>query len=416
VYLPLPRRAIEVVASLSDFARQVDEMVPVDSALTVPIPYRRLARAVTILAPATYCRIALRRVDYGLALRATAGHRLPVPTQRRVTLDELAVCRHAMQTRRPVELWPGESLWLNDDQWPILFGPTASAGMIVPFSFGASGEGVLLLGEERAESRRPPGMTDRLDLLGRRVGQILDLAHKVRTGRQVDRGRQRQQILAQRRRDRRQIAAAERRRLARDLHDDVGHTLNQAIVHLRGLRRRGDASADGLQVAEAMTRDALDATRRLAYGIRMRAAKDDPLADARLYAGNILSLSGSSLNWIEDRADRGLPLVLAQELGHVIRESVTNAVKYSDATNVTVHLSDAESLLSVTISDDGRGFVPMSVTVDPSGRGLGLLGNRERVAELGGTLSIVSAPVGGTRVRAEVPLPVKSPLKEATRR
>jgi signal transduction histidine kinase len=414
--MPLPRGASQVVASLSDFARQVDEMVPVDTALTVPIPYRRLARAVTVLAPATYCRIAVRKVDYGLALRATAGHRLPAATEGGITLDELAVCLLAMQTRRPVELWPGESIWMNDNQWPILFGPTARAGMIVPFAYGVSGEGVLLLGEERAASRRPPGMTERLDLLGRRVGQILDLAHKVGNQRRVDRGQQRQQIAAARRRERRQITAAERRRLARDLHDDVGQTLNQAIVHLRGLRRRGGDSADGLKVAETMTRDALEATRRLAYGIRMRAAQEDPLSDARLYAGNILSLSGCSLYWIDDRADRGLPLGVARDVGHVICESVTNAVKYSDANNVTVRLTDGGSLLSVTISDDGHGFVPMSVTVDPSGRGLGLLGNRERVAELGGTLSIVSAPVGGTLIRAEVPLQIKSsPLKEASR-
>ena len=388
-------------------------MMPVDTALTGPIPYRRLARAAAILAPATYCRIALRQVDYGLAVRATAGHRLPVPTHRSTTVDELAVCLLAMQNRRPVELWLGESPWLTDDQWPILFGPTTRAGMIVPFHFGTSGEGVLLLGEERDPSRRPPGMTERLDLLGRHVGQILDLAHKITSERRVDRTRRRRQLVV----ERRQIAAAERRRLARDLHDEVGHTLNQAIVHLRGLRRNGDASADGLQVAEALTREALQATRRLAYGIRMRAAQDDPLADARLYAANILSLAGCSLNWIDDRADRRLPVIVAQELGQVIRESVTNAVKYSDATNVTVRLSGVGSQLSVTISDDGHGFVPMSVTVDPSGRGLGLLGNRERVAELGGTLSIVSAPVGGTLVRAEVPLHVKSsPLKEASRR
>jgi len=92
---------------------------------------------------------------------------------------------------------------------------------------------------------------------------------------------------------------------------------------------------------------------------------------------------------------------VATALFRIAQESIQNAVKHAEATNVRVVLSRMGTGVRLTVSDDGRGFVPTVGTVD---HGYGLVGMQERVQLLGGRLTVDSELGVGTTVRAVVPL------------
>jgi signal transduction histidine kinase len=89
----------------------------------------------------------------------------------------------------------------------------------------------------------------------------------------------------------------------------------------------------------------------------------------------------------------------------VVQEALTNVIKHADAAHVSVLLSPGDRDLTLLVEDDGAGFEPAQV---PSER-LGLVGMRERVALVNGTLTVESAPGGGTTLRVTVPLGVAPP-------
>jgi signal transduction histidine kinase len=88
-----------------------------------------------------------------------------------------------------------------------------------------------------------------------------------------------------------------------------------------------------------------------------------------------------------------------------VQEALTNVARHAAAEHVLVQAAYVDGTLEVEVEDDGAGFVPAETArPDPRGRGLGLMGLRERVLLLGGTLEIDSSPGNGTRVRLRVPV------------
>jgi signal transduction histidine kinase len=98
-----------------------------------------------------------------------------------------------------------------------------------------------------------------------------------------------------------------------------------------------------------------------------------------------------------------LPRAIESVLYRVVQEAVTNTVKHADATQLTVTVNVSRDEVTVTIADDGVGF-DVAAALAPSSRPFGLLGMRERVASLGGTVGIVSDRDEGTIVEVRVPL------------
>ena len=86
-----------------------------------------------------------------------------------------------------------------------------------------------------------------------------------------------------------------------------------------------------------------------------------------------------------------------------MQEALTNVAKHARAHNCRVALAGRESSLTITIEDDGSGFNPEDLKPMDTNGGLGLIGIRERVAQIGGSLRIVSAPGSGTRLTIELP-------------
>jgi len=92
-----------------------------------------------------------------------------------------------------------------------------------------------------------------------------------------------------------------------------------------------------------------------------------------------------------------------REIGRVVKESVTNVVRHANAKRVRVRLEYPDGRIRVTVHDNGIGFTPHDVRPSRDGRGLGLVGNAERMARLGGVFDVRSSPKGGTLVLIEAP-------------
>ena len=183
---------------------------------------------------------------------------------------------------------------------------------------------------------------------------------------------------------------AERERIARDLHDLLGHTLSVIILKSELASRltatAPERAAEEIREVERISRDALQQVRHAVRGYRSAGFRSE-LDEAR----RALESAGIRLETSVEEA----PLSPAQEgvLGLALRESVTNIVRHAEATACRLTLARSEAFCELTIADDGRG-----------GRleeGNGLRGMRERVEALGGTLERDGSK--GTSLRIRVP-------------
>ena len=196
----------------------------------------------------------------------------------------------------------------------------------------------------------------------------------------------------------------ERRRLARELHDETGQALTSILLGLRAIRA---AQTDEEAVsAESELRNlvvqALQDVRSLAVELRPSALDDFGLVPAlERLARTFEERSGIRTAVEASLADERLPAEVETVLYRLVQEALTNVVKHAGATSVSVVLARREGGVSAVVEDDGRGFDAEEVRSDA----LGLVGMRERLALLGGTLAVESTPSSGTALLAFVPLP-----------
>ena len=196
----------------------------------------------------------------------------------------------------------------------------------------------------------------------------------------------------------------ERARLARELHDETGQALTSILLGLKSLEDRVD-SDDG-RTAVTELRDLVVSTmqdvRRLAVELRPAALDDFGLVPAiERFRDSVEEQGGLTVDVQSPLGDERLPSQAETALYRIAQEALNNVVKHAAATRVTVRLSRSDKTVVLAVQDDGKGFEPGSVRDG----GLGLVGMRERVALLGGRLTVESSEGGGTLLKAEVPLP-----------
>jgi two-component system sensor histidine kinase UhpB len=198
----------------------------------------------------------------------------------------------------------------------------------------------------------------------------------------------------------------ERKRIARELHDETAQSLTSLLVRLRIAERAQTPEDMRKAIAEVreLTTRTLDEVRNLAVELRPSALDDLGLVPAlhwytKQYAerhGVVVAFDAASLS---DRLPGPVELVLYR----LIQEALTNVAKHSGARRISVRLERARNVVRASVEDDGRGFDVRS-TLRSRERGLGLFGMHERLALVGGDLRIESEPGNGTRIVAEVPL------------
>lgn len=199
---------------------------------------------------------------------------------------------------------------------------------------------------------------------------------------------------------RRLAATAERERIGRDLHDLLGHTLSLITLKLELSRKLFDrdpeASRREVEEAERVARHALAEVRSAVTGIRATDLAAE-LASARL-------MLESSMVHLEYETPPGLPPEVERGLALVVREAATNITRHARATRAQIEFACDGGAIQLRIADNGNGGIAAD--------GNGLSGMRERVAALGGTLSIDSPKGQGTRLLVRVPVKTpRSPLE-----
>lgn len=202
----------------------------------------------------------------------------------------------------------------------------------------------------------------------------------------------------------------ERRRLARELHDETAQTIAALSIAL-DRARDGLSGADPETIAQILDAKALSArllaeTRRLILGLRPTVLDDMGLLPAiRWYSESYLGDRGIEVSVTAAVPTQRLPAHIEVALFRIVQEALSNVAKHAQARRVDVRLSHDGRTLTVSVADDGRGFDVAHALGKPGPiDSVGLLGMQERVRLLGGQLGILSHHDGGTIVRVEVPL------------
>ena len=203
----------------------------------------------------------------------------------------------------------------------------------------------------------------------------------------------------------------ERRHLARELHDEIGQVLTAVKINLESVARRisDPALKEPLRDSVEITSTALAQVRRLSLDLRPAQLDDLGLVAALRGHADRQAAVGRFTAHFETR---GLPKRLNTKIEtacfRVSQEALTNILRHARAANVWIDLSADQNQVTLTVRDDGVGFVVEDGTNRATnGESLGLLSMEERIALIGGSLTVQSQPGKGTEVRARVPLAVE---------
>jgi two-component system, NarL family, sensor histidine kinase UhpB len=191
----------------------------------------------------------------------------------------------------------------------------------------------------------------------------------------------------------------ERRRLSRDLHDEIGQRLTAVLLYLKRMTATADDSTRaGLVEAQIEVRNALDEVRRVLLELRPQALELLGLVSAlrELAAG----VSRQTAVPIECRFGEPFPrLIPAEEVTvyRVAQEALTNVVRHAGASCAFISLNHTSQSLTLCVGDDGCGL-------GSAAEAGGIRGMRERAIQIGGVLSLDTSSLGGTQVRLAAPL------------
>jgi two-component system, NarL family, sensor histidine kinase UhpB len=196
-----------------------------------------------------------------------------------------------------------------------------------------------------------------------------------------------------------QAQEAERRRVARDLHDEVGQSLTAVLLQLkRVLSHTSEESDADVREAQETVRASLDEVRRIVRELRPGVLEDLGLISAlNAFSTGFAERTGLQ---VERRFQADLPPLSGDAelaLYRIAQESLTNAARHAHASHIELALERTDTGVLIGITDDGQG------TRDTAREGGGIRGMRERALHVNGDLTIGPGPGGGTRVRFVVP-------------
>jgi signal transduction histidine kinase len=261
----------------------------------------------------------------------------------------------------------------------------ASTGLYVPLRARERTIGVLIAHDKVGRDLRFTSADLRLaEQFALRASIAVDLSHRVARDslRRVVAGQE-----------------VERRRLARELHDETGQALTSILLGLRALEEaNNDVEVDDLRELVVAT---LQDVRRLAVQLRPKALDDFGLVPAlERLVQTFSESSGISVELEAQIGEQRLPSDVETTVYRIVQEALTNVVKHAEASRVSILLVRRDATVTAVVEDDGRGFDPEAAGEDS----LGLEGMRERVELHQGRMTVETAPGSGTTLRVEVPL------------
>jgi signal transduction histidine kinase len=264
----------------------------------------------------------------------------------------------------------------------------ARSGLFVPLIVGDRAIGVLGAHDKRGADTRFGDEDLRLaEAFAARAAVAVDLSQRVQSDAL-----------------RRVVAAQEleRRRLARELHDETGQALTSILLGLKSVEESESVEQVRAAVADlrSLVLETLHDVRRLAVELRPKALDDFGLVPAlERLAASFGEQTGVKVELETRLAAERLPTETETALYRIVQEALTNVVKHAQARRVSILLTTKNGAVAAVIEDDGQGFDPAETREE----GLGLVGMRERLALVGGRLTIESSPGSGTTLVGEVP-------------
>jgi signal transduction histidine kinase len=202
----------------------------------------------------------------------------------------------------------------------------------------------------------------------------------------------------------------ERKRISRELHDEIAQTLTGINVRLAALKAEATVNTKGLQSkissTQRMVEKSVDIVHRFARELRPTVLDDlglmpalhSHLKDFTKRTGIHIHFTSFTLGRIKQLDNAGRTV-----LYRVAQEALTNVVRHAQASQVNVNIQKLRNGLRMEITDNGHGFAVERVLFAKRHQRLGVLGMRERVEMVGGRFSIESTPGQGTTIRAETP-------------
>lgn len=200
----------------------------------------------------------------------------------------------------------------------------------------------------------------------------------------------------------------ERRRIARELHDEIGQALTVAQIHLQTLVQSPGPAAHAARLTESLqvVERVLEQVKDISLNLRPSMLDDLGLESTlRWYTHRQAALTGIKSRIHVEALDHRLAPVIETECFRVAQEALTNIARHARARSMTVDLREADGQLHLRVRDDGAGFAVGAVREQAvQGQSLGLLSMEERALLAGGGIEINSAPGQGTEVHAWFPL------------
>jgi len=200
----------------------------------------------------------------------------------------------------------------------------------------------------------------------------------------------------------------ERKEISRELHDEVVQTLVGINVQLSALSRGASTGADQLKEKIALTQrlveNSVNAVHRFARELRPAVLDDLGLIPAlHAYSKNLAGRKKFKIHMTAFGGVEALGSGKRTVLFRVAQEALTNVARHSHATKVRMSITQVSNAIRLEINDNGQAFQVAKILLAKNPKRLGLVGMRERVEMVGGTLTIKSEAGEGTTVRAEIP-------------
>ena len=261
----------------------------------------------------------------------------------------------------------------------------ASAALYVPLVVGDQGAGVIVAYDKQgANPRFSDGDMRIAQAFANRAAVAIELSERV--------GRRAVRALLE-------GQETERRRLARELHDETGQALASILLGLKTLER--ELGEEPLALIRELVDSALGDVRRLTVELRPPALDDFGLAAALERLASVTGERSSLAIDVNVTLPAGkLPPEHETAIYRIVQEALTNVIKHASAHSVSIVVTGSDRLVRAIVEDDGAGFAVGKVRE----HALGLVGMRERAQLLGGRLDVESSPGSGTTIVAELPL------------
>jgi len=273
----------------------------------------------------------------------------------------------------------------------------------VPISYKGKVLGVLNIASREAHKFSP----ENVRLLESIAGQIAVAIENAKLHQEV---RRKEEIRGELLRDMFSIQEEERKRIARELHDETSQVLASLTANLEAAVGLLPLSADKIKTilrnSQALSVNMLDEIHKIIYELRPSLLDDLGLVAATHWLlDNNLGASGVKVSFKTTGRKRRLPTPVETTVFRVIQEAVYNIAKHARAKHAGITLRFERNRITVNIWDDGKGFdVNEAIGARDRPRGLGLLGMKERIGLLNGVLDIKSQPGRGTEINIVIPL------------